>query len=288
MFSRNRFWPLLVSAVLLGGGAFARAEHACVWKVTGPNGGLLYLGGSMHALRRTDYPLPAVYNRAFDASERLVFEVEPNAFPKMNKRRDKIGLYPRGDSLQNHIDPRTYDYLRRLFTRLNIPEAEFANRRPWYLALQMRLPGNSGVFSALGVERYLAGRAAANQKPIFGLESASEHLDVYSGLNDRQGEAILLIDLIRHEEGSHLDEMVADWRRGDADAIARDSRKAYSDFPAFGERINDARNRNWIPKIERYLRSGHVYFVVAGAAHMGGPNGVLALLKARGYRIEQL
>lgn len=49
----------------------------------------------------------------------------------------------------------------------------------------------------------------------------------------------------------------------------------------------EARNRNWIPKIERALHSGHVYFVVAGAAHVGGPNGVLALLRARGYQIEQ-
>jgi uncharacterized protein YbaP (TraB family) len=43
-----------------------------------------------------------------------------------------------------------------------------------------------------------------------------------------------------------------------------------------------------IPKIEGYLRSGKTYFVVAGAAHMGGDNGVLALLRQRGYRIEQL
>ena len=40
--------------------------------------------------------------------------------------------------------------------------------------------------------------------------------------------------------------------------------------------------------MERDLHSGHIYFVIAGAAHMGGPNGVLALLRARGYRIEQL
>jgi uncharacterized protein YbaP (TraB family) len=43
-----------------------------------------------------------------------------------------------------------------------------------------------------------------------------------------------------------------------------------------------------IPKIEEYLRSGKTYFVVAGAAHMGGANGVLALPRHRAYRIEQL
>jgi uncharacterized protein YbaP (TraB family) len=78
------------------------------------------------------------------------------------------------------------------------------------------------------------------------------------------------------------------WRSGDADTIARLSQLGSEDFPAFRERMIDARNRNWIPKIERDVRSGHVYFVVAGAAHMGGPNGVLALLRGRGYQIEQL
>jgi uncharacterized protein YbaP (TraB family) len=36
------------------------------------------------------------------------------------------------------------------------------------------------------------------------------------------------------------------------------------------------------------MRSGQTYFVVVGSAHMGGPDGVLALLQARGYKIEQL
>jgi len=62
----------------------------------------------------------------------------------------------------------------------------------------------------------------------------------------------------------------------------------FRDFPSLGERILDRRNRNWIPKIENYLHSGQTYFVVIGAAHIGGPNGLLALLRSRGCKIEQL
>jgi len=36
------------------------------------------------------------------------------------------------------------------------------------------------------------------------------------------------------------------------------------------------------------MRSKQTYFAVVGSAHMGGPEGVLALLRARGYKIEQL
>jgi uncharacterized protein YbaP (TraB family) len=59
-------------------------------------------------------------------------------------------------------------------------------------------------------------------------------------------------------------------------------------LPSFRGRLIDDRNRNWIPKIEQLLRGRDTSFVVVGAAHMGGPNGLLALLKQRGYPIEQL
>jgi uncharacterized protein YbaP (TraB family) len=94
-----------------------QASAACVWKVTsGTN--VLYLGGSIHALKSQDYPLPAAYNRAFDASDRLVCEVDPKALLQSSKGILKAGQYPKGDSLKNHVDPRTYNYLQRVFRLL--------------------------------------------------------------------------------------------------------------------------------------------------------------------------
>ena len=79
-----------------------QAGAACVWKVTsGTN--VLYLGGSIHALKSKDYPLPAAYNRAFDASDRLVCEVDPKALLESSKGILKAGEYPKGDSLKNHV-----------------------------------------------------------------------------------------------------------------------------------------------------------------------------------------
>ena len=82
--------------------------------------------------------------------------------------------------------------------------------------------------------------------------------------------------------------MARAWRRGDADTDTRIMMDGFRNFPSLGERFLTDRNRKWIPKIEGYLQSGKTYFVVAGAAHMGGPNGIVALLRARGYHIEQL
>jgi uncharacterized protein YbaP (TraB family) len=265
------------------------AAASCVWKVTGPDGRTLYLGGSIHALRGTDYPLPPAYNRAFDASNRLVFEADPKDMRRAVKGIGKAGEYPKRDSLKNHVDPRTYDYLRRLFALLKVPEEKFSRYRPWFLSLLLESAALHEFSPQLGVEGFLEQRAITNSKRISGLESLREGIELFSALDDRQSEALLLLTFIPAQGGtdraSHLMEA---WRRGDADALARAMRDSFRDFPSLGERILTVRNRNWLPKIEGYLRSGENCFVVVGAAHLGGPDGVLSLLRARGYRTEQL
>jgi hypothetical protein len=269
--------------------AAAEQNRGCVWKATSPSGGVVYLGGSMHALRSTDYPLPPAYNRAFDASERIVFEIDDVAMSKFGAKVDKLGRYPRGDSLRNHVDTRTYEYLRRFFAILKVPEEKFAIYRPWYVAMALQSPELHGLSPDLGIEGFLERRARANHKPVFGLETPREHLEVFSGMSDREAEAALLLTFIPQQKGSPTTAMtLAAWRRGDADALERQMKSAYADFPTFATRLLDLRNRNWIPKIEADANSHHVYFVVAGAGHFGGPNGVLALLRRDGYQIEQL
>ena len=277
---------IAVAALLLIAN-YSRA--ACVWKVTkGSN--ILYLGGSIHALKSTDYPLPQAYNRAFDASDRLVCEVDPKALLESSRGILKAGEYPKGDSLKNHVDPRTYDYLRRVFRLLEVPEAKFARYRPWFLSLVLQAPALHGMSETLGVEEFLIRRARANSKPVSGLESAREHAQVFLGLTDRQSEAMLLMMFLptQRSKGSTGDEIAKAWRRGDADTDTRIMTDEFRNFPSLAERFLTDRNRKWIPKIEGYLQSGKTYFVVAGTAHMGGPDGVVALLRDRGYHIEQL
>ena len=107
-------------------------------------------------------------------------------------------------------------------------------------------------------------------------------------LSDRESEALLLILFINAAREGPGGNMINAWRHGDVDTLNRIVRESFQDFPSLARRLIDARNQNWIPKIDGYLRSGHTYFVVVGAGHMGGPNGLLTLLKARGCQFEQL
>ncbi len=259
---------------------------SCVWKVTGPNGAVLYLGGSVHALRSTDYPLPVAYNRALGASSHLVFEDDPKTSAAEAKALLRAGTYAKGDTLRNHVDPRTYNYVRRFFALINVPETEFAKYRPWLINIMLSSPSSQNW--QLGVEQCLQ-RRAKGSKSMAGLESPKEHNSFFVDLNDREAEALLLILFINASQGeADGGSLITAWHRGDPDALNHMLRESFRDFPSLGRRLIDVRNRNWIPKIEGYLHSGKTYFVVVGAGHMGGPAGLLAMLRARGYQIEQL
>jgi uncharacterized protein YbaP (TraB family) len=58
--------------------------------------------------------------------------------------------------------------------------------------------------------------------------------------------------------------------------------------PQMYQRLLVARNRNWMPKLEALFNRPGRAFVVVGAAHLVGPDGLIALLQAKGYRVEQM
>jgi len=201
----------------------------------------------------------------------------------------RAGQYPSGDSLKNHVDPRTYEYLKRLFALMKVPESKFSRYRAWLLALMLDSPGVGGFSQDLGVDEFITNRARANGKQIVGLESASEHNAVFAGLSEKQSEALLLVQFIpAGNTATGSDQLMSAWRRGDVEALARSTHAAYADFPAFGNRILSERNRRWAPKLDNFLKSGQTYFVVVGAAHLGGSDGLLALMRARNCKLEQL
>src|SRR5207237_8780645 len=112
------------------------------------------------------------------ASERLACQGHHKGLVESSKGLLKAGEHRKGDSLKNHVDPRTYDYLRRLFKLMEVPETKFARYRPWFLSLMLQAPSLHGMSEMLGMEEFLTRRAHGNAKPVLGLESAREHADI--------------------------------------------------------------------------------------------------------------
>ena len=47
------------------------------------------------------------------------------------------------------------------------------------------------------------------------------------------------------------------------------------------------RNDAWLPKIEAMLKTREVEFVLVGALHLAGDDGLLSQLATRGYKVRQ-
>jgi len=78
------------------------------------------------------------------------------------------------------------------------------------------------------------------------------------------------------------------WRNGNTAALWAGDARSRKEAPWIAARLVDDRNIKWIPRIEAELKGGKPTAIVAGALHFSGRNSVIALLQARGYKVEQL
>ena len=285
---------LLLLAVAWIAAAPRAAALACVWKVTDDAGHTLYLAGSIHALRASDYPLPAPYEEAYRASAALAFETDLTVSgEQFGQALGAAARYPHDGRLQDHVDPRTYAYILRVLSNVHgstAPEKRIEHLRPWAISFMLESPGGfQGVSSRSGVEPYFIAKAKRDGKPMAGLVPFLDHIAVFGAMNDADGEAALLLAFIHlNTGGKTFTQTVASWKRGDVAAIEQTEAEEYRDAPGLRRRMLSDRNAAWLPKLEGYLRSGKTWTAIAGTAHMAGGDGVPALLRAKGYHVEQL
>jgi uncharacterized protein len=57
--------------------------------------------------------------------------------------------------------------------------------------------------------------------------------------------------------------------------------------PELYARLLVERNANWVESVETCVRQKTSCFVVVGAAHLVGPDSLVAMLQKKGYTVEQ-
>ena len=272
----------------------------CVWRVTSAKAPF-YLVGSIHALGKKDYPLPAAYEIALKNSKRLLFEVDPTRQAEFEMKFVAAAKYPPGQDLRSKISPQLFAWLRKnIVTVDGGPRPRKKSRvegfdsglgyKPWWIAQHLFDTSNyRNVSAAHGLDNYFVDRARKSGKEIAGLESVDEHVAVLGGLSDRDGEIILRNALApQKNDVGQFERMRTAWRKGDTAALWAGDTQLRKEAPWIAARFVENRNVKWIPRIVAELERGKPTAIVAGALHFSGPRSVVALLEKRGYKIEQL
>jgi hypothetical protein len=255
----------------------------------------VYLFGSIHVADKSVYPLNEQIENAFQRSDVLVVEVdETQADPvELNNLMLSKGLYPVPETVAQHIDKSTYQQLQDFLKKTGIPYATVARMRPGVIAITLTVARlqQLGYSPELGIDRYFMQKARAAEKEIAQLETAIDQLNLLLGFSNE--DLLLKHTIISLDQADTLfKEILQAWKAGDVNKIEQimleDPVSDYPEFESLMERMFVKRNINMTQSISELLQTKQTYFVVVGAGHMVGDQGIVALMKDHGFTVNRL
>ena len=269
----------------------SRTVKSFIWKVqSGPR--VMYLAGSIHALSAHVYPLNPAFEQAFAASDTLLEEInlEQSGILSLAPMLLSKAMYQDGRTLDKVVSKETMDLVTARLKGSPLGAEMVRPMKPWMvmMMLQAMQVQEAGLNVNLGLDQYFFDKASKAGKTVIGLETAEAQIDAFDKMPESVQEQLLRSTLDELDvKGSELTSLVGAWQRGDAAAIERDVMGDLKKYPAAYKLLIVDRNNNWVPQLEKCLARTTPCMVVVGAAHLLGPDGLLALLQRKGYRVEQ-
>ncbi len=263
----------------------------CLWEVQTPTN-TVFLMGSLHLLKSDAYPLAAEINMAYRASPKVVFETDIGAMedPAVQARWLSMAVYPEGRTLLQDISPDMRAALQKKMAALGLPMEQFVRFKPWFLAVTLttRELQRLGFSPLNGIDVHFNGRARSDGKTIDFFESIDFQLDLLGNMSIDDQKAFLGQTLKDLEIAAEMaDEIMTTWQKGQVDKLHTLLFKSFEDYPEIEDRLLLQRNKDWVKKIAPMLTEPENVFIVVGAGHLVGPEGVVALLKQKGYKVKQ-
>ncbi len=259
-------------------------------------GSSIYILGSIHLAKPELYPLDSAINEAYSKSDVLVVELDAESRAAMTVMQDAmrtLGVYPKGRTLQSELSVTTYRELERYTQQRGIPLESLEHMRPWVVMLQLSMAEmlRMGYDPELGIDKHFLDRAKKEKKAVVALETIEEQMALLSRDDRAYQEKLLRYTLASMGEMEPmLNVLFTSWKNGDAEAIEKLFLLAMQDDAGLEDVYDDLvtrRNYKMAEKIEAFLGTGRDYFVVVGAGHVVGREGIIDLLKKRGYKVMQ-
>lgn len=260
----------------------------------------LYLLGTLHIGDPYDYPANQPFRRpilaALAASPTLALELSPDDLIESQDDVTKYGVCSYACLPRLLPEP----LWRKLAYRLRGNPAALdgiKKTRPWLAALLVETYDSlsAGLQTEYGTEAQLQDIYLRTRGKVIGLETLAEQMRAFTSLTLAEQREMLAQDLAQTPADNVADvkELHRLWRIGDADAIAawasaKSERLARTEPIArsLDNRIVYERNKRFTTRMLLIAAPNRPVFVAIGALHLGGPKGVLALLRQRGYAVE--
>jgi uncharacterized protein YbaP (TraB family) len=266
------------------------AEPA-IWQVKGKHN-TVYLIGTIHMLNG-DEQLPTNIVHAYRDSKQLLMEIDMDDLDPLAAQTTtmELGMLPAGQSLSSQLDADTNKKLGVAAGKLGLDAGMLEQFRPWLAAVTLEQLQfvKLGYAADAGIEMQLTQLAEADHKPIQGLETLEQQLQLFAQLDANAQRAYLKQTLAELDQApTELAALLTAWRNGDEAQMQRTLQQGMVDDPKLFTALTSARNRRWIALIKPLLEQQQDnYLVAVGALHLLGNEGLVALLQRAGYSVTR-
>ena len=259
-----------------------------LWKVEGAKA-THYFVGSVHLLPQQAQPLPQALEQAYLHSAALVFESDVEKLSDPQVQMQLLEAAQSARDLKSEVGMALYQRVRKRAVEMNMPPTFCDSYRAWFCSMTLEVLNfqKQGFESELGIDQQLYGRAAQDSKDVRWLEPLEQHLGLFTGMPPKLSAEFLSATLDEMDEGVVSPATLLKlWQDNDLAAVEKMNAEMKSEHPAAYERLLAGRNRNWLPQLAGMLKGSTPLLIVVGAAHYAGPDGLIALLKSRGYVLQ--
>ncbi|MFI5171191.1 MAG: TraB/GumN family protein [Chitinophagales bacterium] len=265
---------------------FAQTKtNSLLWEISG-NGLLVpsYLYGTIHIMDREDFSIRKEIDSVFAVSEQVAFEIKMDDLSAIGKVQSWMVLPP-DKKLSDFCSPDEYEKIKKyLKDSLDMDIEMFAGQKPFVLEQLMMMETMEGETASY--EEYFLTKSITAHKPIKGLELVEDQLNLFDTIPYSEQ-----IDWILEEIDSSGDygelwmQLIDAYKIEDLTLISK-LMKSTIEYK-YESLLISGRNKNWIPVIENLIQLKST-FIAVGAGHLPGENGVLELLRKKGYSLKAI
>jgi len=245
-----------------------------------------YLYGTIHILPKDKFELSNSLKRAFDASTTIAMEVDLDMSGAEKIALAQKVLLPDGKTLKDFMAAQDYLQLKAYcIDSLQWSESKFersSKLKPMFFSSVLIQENMSNMAS---YEMEFNKMAKKKKKETIGLETIEFQLGLFDQLPMQTQ-----VDMLKQDYKSDMknyDTLLACYLREDLETLGKLMAEETSAYPEFNELLLVQRNKSWIAPMRAQMQKESTFFGV-GAAHLSGPDGVVAILRAQGFTVTAI
>ena len=253
----------------------------------------VYLFGSIHILPSDFVWITRPIEQAMASAELFVSEVPVGDAAIADERRFLLqnGILPRRQSLRGLLSPSEFDVFASVMRTAGIQPPVFERYRPWLASIVLGLAylHPDSLAALKGADDELIRFAQEHGRQMVYFETPRQQLELLTAASDSAQLTGLKNLIATLSRSRNLEQALRDsWANGEPERLTAIIDDVFRGRQEAQEFLVGRRNRLWLTTINPLLHRAGTSMITVGAAHIGGKDGLIALICNEGYTVERL